>query len=231
MGDLSRPVVPPALMADIAGGAYPAVLNILLGLEERRRTGRGRHLDIAMADNLFPLMFWALGNGLAAGAWPKNGAETLTGGSPRYGLYPTRDGKVVTAAPLEQKFWDTFCAIIELEPELRDDRKNPMATKARVSEIIAAETAAVWRSRFAGMDCCCSIVADLREAITDPQVVARGVLRHVLANPEGATMPALPVPLDPGFRASPATAIASPALGADNEDTCNKSEAAGLAPP
>jgi hypothetical protein len=30
-------------------------------------------------------------------------------------------------------------------------------------------------------------------------------------------MPALPVPLDPGFRAAPATAIASPALGADNK--------------
>jgi hypothetical protein len=43
------------------------------------------------------------------------------------------------------------------------------------------------------------------------------VFRYVLANPEGATMPALPVPLDPGFRAAPAADIASPALGADNE--------------
>ena len=40
---------------------------------------------------------------------------------------------------------------------------------------------------------------------------------HALANPEGAIMPALPVPLDGAFRASGATAIASPALGADNE--------------
>jgi hypothetical protein len=47
--------------------------------------------------------------------------------------------------------------------------------------------------------------------------VARGVFRHVLTNPEGAAMPALPVPLDPAFRAAPAAAIASPALGADNE--------------
>ena len=161
MGDPSRPVVPPALIADIAGGAYPAVLNILLALEERRRTGRGRHLDVAMADNLFPFMFWALGQGLAAGAWPTSGSERLTGGSPRYALYPTSDGKVVTAAPLEQKFWDTFCDILGLEGELRDDRKNGVATKARVAEIIAAETAEVWRSRFAGRDCCCSIVADI----------------------------------------------------------------------
>jgi hypothetical protein len=47
--------------------------------------------------------------------------------------------------------------------------------------------------------------------------MARGVFDHELTNPEGATMPALPVPLDPGFRAAPAAASASPALGADNK--------------
>jgi alpha-methylacyl-CoA racemase len=217
MGDLSRPVLPPTLIADIAGGAYPAVLNILLALEERRRTGRGRHLDVAMADNLFPLMFWAIGHGLVAGTWPGNGAGYVTGGSPRYGLYPTKDGRVVAAAPLEQKFWETFCDLIGLEPELRDDGKNSAATKARVAAIIATETADVWRSRFSGKDCCCSIVARIGDAFTDPHYAARGVFHHVLANPEGATMPALPVPLDPGFRAASTTAIASPALGADNE--------------
>jgi len=217
MGDLSRPVLPPALIADVAGGAYPAALNILLALEERRRTGRGRHLDVAMADNLFPLMFWAIGQGLAAGTWPENGAGFVTGGSPRYGLYPTKDAKMVSAAPLERKFWETFCDVIGLEPEFRTDAKNPSATKARVAAIIASETADVWRSRFAGKDCCCSIVASLAEAFGDPDYAARGVFGHVLANSEGATMPALPLPLDPAFRANPAAAIASPALGADNE--------------
>jgi crotonobetainyl-CoA:carnitine CoA-transferase CaiB-like acyl-CoA transferase len=138
MGDLSRPVVPPALIADIAGGAYPAVLNILLALEERRKTGRGRHLDVALADNLFPLMFWAIGHGLVTGSWPGNGAGYVTGGSPRYGLYPTKDGRVVAAAPLEQKFWETFCDLIDLELEFRDDEKNSSATKARVAAIIAS---------------------------------------------------------------------------------------------
>jgi alpha-methylacyl-CoA racemase len=217
MGDPSRPVLPPTLIADIAGGAYPAMLNILLALEERRRTGCGHHLDVAMADNLFPLMFWALGQGLTAGTWPGNGAGYVTGGSPRYGLYPTKDGQVVTAAPLEQKFWEIFCDIISLEPDLRDDDKDPAATKARIAAIIATEPADVWRSRFSGRDCCCSIVASISDALTDPHYAARGVFRHLLANPEGATMPALPVPLDPSFRAAPAAAIASPALGADNK--------------
>src|SRR4051812_24032517 len=49
-GPPDRPVVPPALVADIAGGAYPALINILLALREREHTGSGRFLDIAMAD-------------------------------------------------------------------------------------------------------------------------------------------------------------------------------------
>jgi alpha-methylacyl-CoA racemase len=143
MGDLSRPMLPPTLIADIAGGAYPAVVNILLALEERRRSGRGRHLDVAMAENLFPLMFWAIGQGLIAGTFPGNGAGYVTGGSPRYGLYPTKDGRVLAAAPLEQKFWETFCDLIGLEREFRDDQKNPTATKARIAAIVATETADV----------------------------------------------------------------------------------------
>jgi alpha-methylacyl-CoA racemase len=218
MGDAARPVVPPALVADIAGGAYPAVLNILLALQERRRTGRGRHLDVAMADNVFPFMFWALGQGFAGGAWPKNCAERLTGGSPRYALYRTSDGRMVAAAPLEQKFWDTFCDIIELDRELRDDRKDSAATRVRVAAIIEGETAEVWRARFAGRDCCCSIVADISDAIADPHYVGRGLFAHVLGNPEGATMPALPMPIDPAFRGPAPAPLSSPALGADNEE-------------
>src|SRR5437868_11596554 len=194
MGDPSRPVLPPTLIADIAGGAYPAVVNILLALEERRRTGRGRHLDVAMADNLFPLMFWAIGCGLVAGAWPESGKGYLTGGSPRYALYPTKDGRMLAAAPLEQKLWETVCELIRLESELRDDGKHSAATKARVAALIASETAETLRSRFAGKDCCCSIVARLGDAFSDPHYAARGVLDYALANPEGAIMPALPLP-------------------------------------
>lgn len=218
MGDARKPVLPPALIADIAGGTYPAVLNILLALEERRRTGRGRWLDIAMTDNLFPFMYWAIGNGIAADRWPGNGTDLVTGGTPRYRLYPTRDGKMVAAAPIEQKFWDVFCEMIGLEADLRRDSKDPAATTRRISEIIAGESAETWRARFASHDCCCSIVADIRSALEDPHFTERGLFRHVLVNDEGQSMPALPVPIDPAFRATPSDAVGAPGLGAHNEE-------------
>ncbi|CUH81303.1 CoA-transferase family III [Tropicibacter naphthalenivorans] len=62
-GTPQTPVLPPALIADIAGGTYPALLNILLALRARDAGKGGAHLDIAMAETLFPFMYWAMGDG------------------------------------------------------------------------------------------------------------------------------------------------------------------------
>ena len=52
-GPADAPVVPPMLVADIAGGSFPAVINILLALRARDQSGQGCHLDIAMTDAMF----------------------------------------------------------------------------------------------------------------------------------------------------------------------------------
>ncbi len=90
------PPLPYSTFADIAGGAYPAIINILLALRERDQTGRGRHLDIAMSDNMFPFL-WRAQASIASGASPVANDDMLTGASPRYGLYRTRDGKFIAA--------------------------------------------------------------------------------------------------------------------------------------
>lgn len=208
------PVLPPALIADIGGGTYPAVINILLALRERERTGKGCKLDIAMADNLFTLMYWALGNGMVAGTWPKPGGEIVTGGSPRFNVYRTQDGKFVAAAPLEQKFWENFCALIGLVPEFQDDGRDPAATKRAVAEKIAEKTAAEWQSLFAGKDLCCCIMGSVEDALRDPHFAARGVFAAKLAA-DGKEISALPVPVVPQFRA-PAESAGYPALGEAN---------------
>jgi alpha-methylacyl-CoA racemase len=218
MGSLAHPVLPPVLVADIGGGTYPAVINIMLALVERARTGRGRHLDIAMSENVLPWMWWALGKLAATGVEPAHGGELLTGGSPRFHLYPTRDDKLVAAAPLEQKFWEEFCDIIGLDARLRDDRRDPQGTARRCAEIIAQESAQTWRARFAGRDCCCSIVATISEVVHDPHFKARGIFGHALANEKGERIPALPMPVVPAFRGAPTAPKAAPQLGVHTEE-------------
>jgi alpha-methylacyl-CoA racemase len=218
MGDPEHPVVPPALIADIAAGAYPAVLNILLALQERGRTGRGRYLDVAMTDNLFPFMYWAFGNGEATGDWPGNADNLVTGATARYNLYPTRDGQVVAAAPIEQKFWETFCEIIQLDEGLRDDRLDPAATLSRVRAIFASEDGETWGRRFAGRDCCCNIVTGLRAARNDPHFRQRGLFSHILSTAGQPNITAVPVPVDPAYRLTPGSPQGAPDLGAHNAE-------------
>jgi len=202
-GPADRPTVPPALIGDIGGGAMPAVMNILLGLCRRDATGEGCFIDIAMADAMFTFAWHALASGFAEHRFPAPATARLTGGSPRYQLYPTSDGKLVACAALEQKFWLAFCAAIGLAAPLVDDRVDAAATTAAVAGIIASRTAQEWEPVFTAADCCVTIVTDLEHAVLDPHFVGRGLFAHQLVTAKGTEMPALPVPIDRGFRDAP----------------------------
>jgi crotonobetainyl-CoA:carnitine CoA-transferase CaiB-like acyl-CoA transferase len=210
--------LPPALIADIAGGSYPAVLNILLALRRRDASGEGCFIDVSMAESVFPFLYWAIGAGLATGAWPKDGGDRLTGGSPRYRMYETRDGRIAAVAALEQKFWESFTAAIGLEPQFIDDRRDPQASIARVAEILAQRSAAQWEPVFDKADCCCSIVQDVRAALADPHFEARGLFDARLVNERGDTMPAVPLPISRPLRPGATVDASAPALGAHNAE-------------
>jgi crotonobetainyl-CoA:carnitine CoA-transferase CaiB-like acyl-CoA transferase len=208
------PVVPSALVADIAGGAYPAVINILLALRQRDATGRGSRIDVAMTDGLLPFLYWGIGMGANSGRWPRPGGELLSGGSPRYQIYRTADGRYLAAAPLEDKFWANFCAAIDLPAALRDDGKDAASTRSAVAQIIAQRSAAEWLERLAGKDVCCNLVRTLEEAVRDPQFQSRGVLRRSVVSQEDA-LPAVAVPIAEPLR-DPRTELRYPGLGQDD---------------
>jgi crotonobetainyl-CoA:carnitine CoA-transferase CaiB-like acyl-CoA transferase len=214
-GSDGAPVVPAALVADIAGGAYPAVINILLALRARDQTGTGCKLDVSMSDQLFTFLYWAMGEGEAGGRWPGPATGITCGGSPRYQVYRTKDGRFVAAAPLEQRFWTNFCAAIELPETFIDDKRDPQATMRAVAERIVTRTAAEWEAAFAGRDVCCSIVRSMQEAMADPHFRARGIFDRRVATDTG-TLTAMPIPVDDAFRASEQT-VGYPRLGEAND--------------
>jgi crotonobetainyl-CoA:carnitine CoA-transferase CaiB-like acyl-CoA transferase len=147
----------------------------------------------------------------------------LAGGSPRYQLYPTRDGRLVACAALEQKFWLAFSAAIGLAPEFVDDRADPAATKAAVAAIIASKSAEEWGPKLAEADCCVTIMMTLEEALRDPHFVARGLFAHEIVGSSGTkTMPALPVPIDPSFRADPSVPKSAPKLSEPPLRVCSR---------
>jgi crotonobetainyl-CoA:carnitine CoA-transferase CaiB-like acyl-CoA transferase len=200
-GSAENPVVPPALIADIGGGTFSAFTNILLALIARGKTGRGTHIDIAMADAMFTFAWIALATLHATGNAPGPATLLTTGGSPRYQMYPTKDGKFIACGALEQKFWNGFCETIGLPSEFINDAHNPEASKMAIRKLVASETAAYWKPRLAKADCCATIVATLEEAVADEHFVKRGLFSENVSSAAGEKfLPALPVPIAPEFR-------------------------------
>jgi crotonobetainyl-CoA:carnitine CoA-transferase CaiB-like acyl-CoA transferase len=198
------------LAADIAGGSFPAVINVLLALRARDQSGQGCHLDIAMTDAMFTFGWAALAVGAVTGKFPKPGELWLVGGSPRYQLYPTKDGKLVACGALEQKFWTTFTRVIGLPIELIDDRRDPRETRDAVAGLIAARASDEWRPIFAAADCCTTVVVPLEMAMRDPHFVARGLFDNAVESGTGKAIPALPLPIAPQFRDKPGAKKAPP---------------------
>jgi crotonobetainyl-CoA:carnitine CoA-transferase CaiB-like acyl-CoA transferase len=209
-GPIEAPVVPPMLAADIAGGSFPAVINILLALRARDQSGQGCRLDIAMSDAMFTFGWAALALGAVTGKFPKPGELWLVGGSPRYRLYPAKDGKLVACGAIEQKFWAAFSKAIGLPAEFVNDLRDPNATRDAVAKLIAARTSDEWRPIFAAADCCTTIVVPLQQAMRDPHFVQRGLFDYKVESASGKTIPALPLPIAPEFRGQPGAKKAPP---------------------
>jgi alpha-methylacyl-CoA racemase len=175
------------------------VVNILLALRQAERTGQGCWLDIAMTDNVFCWLAWALTQGEATGNWPRRGKEPLTGGSPRYQIYETADKRYLAVAALEQRFWVNFCEAIGLPESWRNDLADPQGSVAAVAAIIASKPASQWERLFAGKDVCCAIVATLQEARNSPHFAERGLFERRVSFGAGE-LTALPVPVVPQLR-------------------------------
>ena len=216
MGRDNDTVVPPALVADIAGGSYPAVINILLALRKRDLNKEGSYIDLSMTENLFPFMFWGLGSGFAHNKWPGNSDGVLSGGSPRYNIYKTSDGSYVAAAPLEDRFWNKFCEAIELPKKFIKMQNDQEKVIEEIRKIVGQKEKNYWLDVFNKADCCCSIVKSIEEAINDNHFKVRKIFENKIINNLGEEIPALPIPIDMQFRKDQKRASA-PSLGDIND--------------
>lgn len=163
--------LPSALLGDLVGGAYAAVIAILAAVLEQRASGQGRFIDISIAHGamaLLPFNNVAAANGETAQAF---GESTLTGGNPFYGLYATADGRYVSLGALEPKFWRSFCRHAGLD-DLADPSQVPDhpdgATRQRIRHRLQAlfrtRTAAEWSTLGGQWDVCLGAVATAEEA-------------------------------------------------------------------
>jgi alpha-methylacyl-CoA racemase len=193
------PSLPVSVLADIVGGTYPAVVNILLALRRRDATGEGAHLQVAMSANLHVLADGYFATHQAGGGWPRPGSGLLTGGSPRYRICPTADGRYIACAALESRFWERLVDLIRLDGTFPDDVGQEQAVIAALSGRFANETADHWRSVLEGEDVRTVVVATWEEMVASGLVDVAAPER-VAAPAEEGSFPTLPSPLAPTLR-------------------------------
>jgi alpha-methylacyl-CoA racemase len=183
------PVAPLNLVADYGGGALVLAFGILAALFERQRSGRGQVVDAAMVDGAASLasVFWGL---RAAGNWDDaRGSNLLDGGAPFYAVYETADGRHISLAPLEPKFFAQLAAALGLEPRFvqrQYDRRLWPEMRAAIAAAVRRHTRDEWCARLEGSDACFAPVLSFDEAAQHAHARARGAFIEV----DGVVQPA-----------------------------------------
>lgn len=107
--DLVGGRVPRLQLADITSGLL-AASSILAALLARERGGGGRRLEQPLAAGPLPFLTW---NWAEQGIGGGGVLDTLLGGvCPCYRVYTCGDGKAVSLAALEPKFWAAFVKLL-----------------------------------------------------------------------------------------------------------------------
>ena len=152
----TAPALPPVQVADLAAGAQAAVIEILAALLERERTGTGARIVVSMTHNAHRFV----AHRLAGEPLPR----LLTGGAACYRIYETADGRHLTVAALEPRFWSNLCALLD-RPDLVDRAFEPELPE--LSALIRERPLHEWRTLLEGKDTCVGPVLTIAEAAAE----------------------------------------------------------------
>ncbi|TKB47773.1 CoA transferase [Ferrimonas sediminicola] len=224
-----EPVLGGTQLADLAGGSQQAVIAILAALFERQRSGRGQHLDVAMAEGALALNALAAAAVGAGAPVPGPGTEVLNGGGV-YDYYATADDRYLAVGALEPQFALAFFRAIG-RPKWASQASATAGQQARlkgeIAEVIAGQTLAYWQQVFAPLDCCVEPVLTLDEAMAHPQFVERGMVRQV--DHQGQKLTQLACPLNREQQIRPGAALGEDSLAVLRELGFGEEEVADLA--
>ncbi|HET6437746.1 MAG TPA: CaiB/BaiF CoA-transferase family protein [Anaeromyxobacter sp.] len=202
-GPPEAPVPPAVQLADVAGGAWPAVAGLLAALLGRGAAGEGVHLDISMTEGVLALLAPHLAMAEERGRPLSRGREPLGGGAACYSVYRTRDGRFVALGALEPKFFAAFCEAVG-RPELAARQwEGGVGPRAELAELFAARTFADWKVFAEDHDVCLAPLLESDELRGDSQLGARGAFLGAGEGEVGVVSPVRASGWDPPRRRAP----------------------------
>lgn len=192
IGRRGAPPTPPHnLVGDFGGGALYLALGVVAALCEARESGQGQTVDAAMIDGAASLMTSAYALWAAGISDGPRGENILDSGAHFYDVYETSDGRYVSIAPVEPKFYAELLERIGFDPADAPhsaDRADWPASKARLAALFRTRTRDEWREILEGTDACFAPVLGMDEAHRHPHNAARStfVERDGIVQPNAA---------------------------------------------
>ncbi len=152
----TAPALPPVQIADLCAGAQGAVIEVLAALFDRGRTGRGARIVVSMTHGAHRFA----AHRLQGEPLPR----LLTGGAACYRIYETSDGRYLTVAALEPRFWNRLCALLD-RADLVGRAFEPRLPE--LEELLRTRTLRDWLDLLEGRDTCVGPVLTLAEAASE----------------------------------------------------------------
>jgi crotonobetainyl-CoA:carnitine CoA-transferase CaiB-like acyl-CoA transferase len=206
-------------MGDIGGGMWAAI-GALSGLQHRQRTGKGLHVDLSLLDGLMGLLGYLAELHFFTGENPGRVGSSHHSIVP-YGRFEVKDGHMVLALHVGS-FWRKFCSAIDREDLIQDPRFRTTADRsahraeleAMVTAVLKTRSAAEWHKLLEDADVPHGPVNSIGEALAQPVVAARGLIKTV-QHPHAGAVRVVGSPLNFGDQFADAPYTPAPLLGAD----------------
>ncbi|MCC6709325.1 MAG: CoA transferase [Gammaproteobacteria bacterium] len=214
IGKADAPPTPPLnLVGDFGGGGMLLAVGVLAALLEAQKSGKGQVVDAAMTDGASILMAALYGMHASGLFTDEREANILDGGAHFYDTYETKDGKYISIASIETKFYEEFQQRTGFSDPGNKDHRDRTRWASRAEDMKAlflTKTRDEWCAALEGTDVCFGPVLSMSEAPKHPHNVARQTFVEV----GGVTQPA-PAPR---FSRTPGEIQKAPSKdGADTE--------------
>lgn len=179
------PVKVGAPVADVVSGMF-AAYAIAAAIGGRAVTGKGQYLDVSMQDAMIAVLGPRMGESLQAGIAPGRHGNATAMRVPA-DTYVTSEGRYITIMVLNDTAWAPFCRAVDRLDWLANPEYETSAGRVRhkveINELVAMEfrkrPGAEWERRLEEHRIPYGFVNDYLQAVEDPQVKYRGLVKEI----------------------------------------------------
>jgi CoA:oxalate CoA-transferase len=197
-------------IGDMSAG-LGATAGILAALHAARRTGRGRHLDIAMLDIQVSMLSYHMVNTMLSGVVPGPAGNGHTGAG-ALGAFRSADDIVLLVAPMADAMWPRLCNAIERSDlltvpafatrELRAANRD--ALRGELETTFLQRPSADWLAALDRAGVPASAINTLDRVAADPQILHRKLISEFDVSGQQVRLVGNPIKVDGEDQRAPA---------------------------